>query len=381
MMNQLQMLKMALISYVTNSAKAIWSAIAHPLTIKGKKNGNLIGYRMYGNSTQSGTPTPSAPKEISSVGTLTTKNLLDVESVWSEYANDEGGITFDKANIPANAVTVNCKENTQYTFSFEYQFVDNSDAFICAYFYYTDGYSSSIPTRGDEGAVSVKSIEGKTVSGISFGNGLGSYKSLKLTNMQIEEGTVATEYEPYQKYKIPVKVTGVGKEEIVNIYLDKPLCKVGNYKDEIDFEKGQVIRRVYHEKLTDITSKSSTSSTYYMYLTDLSKRPMVAEKVAYCLSNKFAAGDYSYSNIPRNKYVIKTYRTNAGVDRVAYSLTSSNITDAKAEIGDGFDVIYVLYTEIKESVDLTPLPQYNGTITYEVLTDTPPSGIEVCYYG
>ena len=37
---------------------------------------------------------------------------------------------------------------------------------------------------------------------------------------------------------------------------------------------------------------------------------------------------------------------------------------------------------IQKSVDGLPnLPQYNGTTTYEVLTDTPPSGIEVCYYG
>ena len=37
---------------------------------------------------------------------------------------------------------------------------------------------------------------------------------------------------------------------------------------------------------------------------------------------------------------------------------------------------------IQKSVDGLPnLPQFNGTTTYEVLTDTPPSGIQVCYYG
>ena len=205
--------------------------------------------------------------------------------------------------------------------------------------------------------------------------------SVKLTKMQIEEGTVATEYEPYHKYKIPVKVSSFSQEEIVNIYLNEPLRKVGNYKDILDFEKGQVIRNIYQEKLTTVTSKSSTSSTYYMYLTDLSKRPMVVEKVAHCISDKFNTGDYSYSQIPRNKYVIKTYRTNAGVDRVAYSLTSSNLTDAKAEIGDGFDVCYVLYEPITESIELPPIPQFNGTTTYEVQTDAPPGAIQVCYYG
>ena len=257
----LSMLKKAMISYVTNVGKAIWSEIAHPLTIKGKKSGNLISYRMYGNSTQSGTPTPSDPKEIKSVGELVT--------------------------------------------------------------------------------------EGENVG----------------------------------QYKISVKVSSVGKEKIVDIYLDEPLRMVGEYNDEIDFEKGQVTRRIYREKITDIASKSSTSGTYYMYLSDLSKRPMVAEGVAYCIASKFKTGALKYSEIPWNKYTIKTYRTSGGVDRVAYSLTSNNLTNARAEIGDGFDVCYVLYTAITENIELPPLPQFNGTTTYEVITDTPPSGVEVCYYG
>ena len=257
-MNQLQMLKMALISYVTNMGKAIWSAIAHPLTIKGKKNGNLIGYRMYGNSKQSGTPTPSSPKEISSVG------------------------IYDEAS---------------------------------------------------------------------------------------------------GKYKIPVKVTGIGKEEVVNIYLDKPLCKVGDYKDEIDFEKGQVIRRVYQQRITKIETKSSTYSTYYLYLNATDERPLVGDRVANCISNKFKTGNYTYTDLSKQAFGIKTYKTSGGAYRIVYSLSSKALEDAQKEIGDGFDVIYVLNTAITENIDLTPLPQFNGTTTYEVLTDAPPSGIEVCYYG
>jgi hypothetical protein len=42
------MLKRALISYVSNSVKAIWSAVAHPLVIEGSKNCNVKDYRIYG---------------------------------------------------------------------------------------------------------------------------------------------------------------------------------------------------------------------------------------------------------------------------------------------------------------------------------------------
>lgn len=257
----LKMLKKAMITYVTNSAKAVWSEILYPLIIKGKKNCDLISYRMYGNSKQSGTPTPSAPKEINSVGEL------------------------------------------------------------------------------------------------------------------------VTEGENAGKYRVSVKVSGLGKEEIVDIYLDEPLRKVGDYEDVIDFEKGQVVRNIYQERITDITAKGSVSITYYTYLTDTLKRPLVEEGKAHCIASKFKAGNYNYSQIARYKNVIKTYRTTAGIDRIAYSLTSNNIDDARVEIGDGFDVCYVLHTPITENIELPPLPQFNGTTTYEVLTDTPPSGIEVCYYG
>lgn len=373
----LQMLKKAMISYVTNMGKAIWSAIAHPLTIKGKKSGNLIGYRMYGNSEQSGTPTPSSPEEISSVGKLTTKNILDVESVWSEYANVEGGITFDRSNIPTNSAIVNCKENTQYTFSAEYQFIDNSGGGPYILFRYTDGYTSSVSIGGEKGTVFLTSTKDRTISEIVLVKGLGVYSGLKLTNMQLEEGTVATEYEPYQKYKIPVKVSGLGKEETVDIYLDEPLRKVGDYEDEIDFEKRQVIRRIYHERITKITTQGDTNR----YLTTIQKRPYVKEGVAHCLSTKFKPGNVRYAQIMQTMNIIKTYRTGAGANSVVYSLKSSTLADAQAEIGDGFEVCYVLYTPITENIELPPIPQFNGTTTYEVQTDTPPSGIEVCYYG
>ena len=70
-MNQLQMLKMALIAYV-NSVKAVWSKLAYPLSIISKRKGNLKDYRIYGNTVQEGT-------------------LLDIQRTTSDtYLNDSG---------------------------------------------------------------------------------------------------------------------------------------------------------------------------------------------------------------------------------------------------------------------------------------------------
>ena len=51
-----------------------------------------------------------------------------------------------------------------------------------------------------------------------------------LSNIQIEKGTKATEYEPY-------------REEIQTIYTE-PLRSIGDIKDEIDIDKGIIIRRI-----------------------------------------------------------------------------------------------------------------------------------------
>lgn len=370
------MLKMALISYVTNSVKAIWSAVSHPLAIKGKKNGNLIGYRMYGNSKQSGTPTPSSPKEISSVGiydeesgkyripiNVYGKNLINLNeipanSTTAQRYGANGLKAINVGKVEVVRLSLNIPRNTRFRVSWDvkefgggvnmgyYSFIDSNGIYYSATF---DEDGKAFFSTVD---VDIKAIEFR----INTSSDIGSYYIIDNISVSIPN---------YQ----------------TELLLDEPLRKVGEFNDEIDFEKGQVIRRVYQEKLTTVDAKSSTSSTYYSYLTDLAKRPLVADKVAHCLATKFKPGNYAYSQIPRYEYVIKTYRTTAGVDRVAYSLASDNITDAQAEIGDGFEVCYVLYTPITESIELPPLPQFNGTTTYEVLTDAPPSGIQVCYYG
>lgn len=54
---------------------------------------------------------------------------------------------------------------------------------------------------------------------------------IKISNIQIEKGTVATEYEPF-----------IGNLVIANIYLDEPLRKVGTNADYIDFGRQILVR-------------------------------------------------------------------------------------------------------------------------------------------
>ena len=132
-MMQLQMLKMALIAYV-NSMKAVWSAIAHPISIMSKRKGDLKDYRIYGNSVQNGTPTPEEPIEVQSVGELITegeytgkykvpvtvrgKNLLDMSQhtvSQGVYLDNTGTAKANTRFIRISPIAV--KPSTQYTLS------------------------------------------------------------------------------------------------------------------------------------------------------------------------------------------------------------------------------------------------------------------------
>ena len=59
-----------------------------------------------------------------------------------------------------------------------------------------------------------------------------------LDNIQVEEGSVATNYEPYVEPKQ------------YNIYLDEPLRRIGDYADYIDFENQKVVRQIQKNIIT-----------------------------------------------------------------------------------------------------------------------------------
>ena len=63
-------------------------------------------------------------------------------------------------------------------------------------------------------------------------------KNVTITNVQIEEGLTATNYEPYQQ---PIET---------NIYLKEPLRKSNDFSDYIDFANSKIIRNIDEVKFT-----------------------------------------------------------------------------------------------------------------------------------
>ena len=389
-MNQLQMLKMALISYV-NSAKAIWSAVAHPLTIIGSKKCNLKDYKIYAGG----------------------KNLLDVQKYYGDYANDNGGISVPNSGIlyyltyDCEKVTGVFKEKTQYTFSCKYNIADTTATVLTPQIHYTDGTRSNLYLgygyRMGEGAASLTSNKGKTVA--SFGFTYGTTSKVfngELTEMQIEEGATATEYEPYQytdnfpitirgknyfdldkvpfsdlttqPYNNGIKATKTSRDNRGNkIPISLPLNKeIKMTMEVVDSKIEGTTERItmgfFNKSGTRVRSTLVTSTKEKKtYIFTLSEEVSYVQFYLQADNAQNVVGDY----VTMDNIMLRT----EGDDTYEHYITPQTIDIFLDEpLGAG--------KVIQKSMDNLPnLPQYKGTTIYEVQADTPPSGIEVCYYG
>ena len=199
----------------------------------------LRDYKVYGNSVQNGTPTPEAPVAIESVGDKTVnlfneqdffKKACEIETLAGyepEYLEIDGkvglrlyGRTCGLGSVADGTrlgIYSGFKDNTQYTFSFDFYDVtalnaNGEEAYgAIIYCYYTDGTvnynlftnDANMRSKNEWRHRTFTSTAGKTIMRINFTYATGVAQTY-FANFQIEEGTTETPYEPYG-YKIPIK--------------------------------------------------------------------------------------------------------------------------------------------------------------------------------
>lgn len=166
-----------------------------------------------GNSTQTGTPTPDAPVPIQSVDDLTLevrgKNLFDPSHILdaSGWTVSDGVYTGT-----SNALYVKYGPNTPYhvsgllgtpqayTISLDYSPTDTSFTTYIVFAYTDDTYEyTNKMIQG--GHYSFTSRSEKVLTGIAFS--FSSGQIISLSNIQLEAGSTATTYEPYQGITVP----------------------------------------------------------------------------------------------------------------------------------------------------------------------------------
>ena len=249
------------------------TATGEAIAIRDGADRRLRGLTLYGKSTQDGTPTPEAPVEIESVENPTVrvcgKNLWnhDYDTVDMSALSGWGSAIWRSEDV----VKV-LKPNTTYTMRFvvtclsvpEYESVFSEDCGFVLYSAQESGKFIRMAMSQDEGAFSVGDRRIATctfttpanVRDASMGyeilryvqrykqaDGTAVYATAKFEEVQLEEYTTATSYEPYTEQTLPVTRTLPGI----------PVTSGGNYTDEngqqwicdeVDFERGVYVQRV-----------------------------------------------------------------------------------------------------------------------------------------
>lgn len=204
-----------------------------------------------GNATQNGTPTPTAPVAVNTttgenVVKITGKNLINENGERSsQYIDNAGNFVSGVANGYVNQ-QLSTKPNTAYTFSASSKTTQNVYIRIGEYrangsFIKRDLISSLNQTITTDAECYIL----KTCIDVSAGN--------HFTNPQLELGSTATAYEPYQGQSHTIDLGSI------------ELAKIGNYQDRIYKQDG----KWYVEKQTGKIASyaGETISTDYISTT------------------------------------------------------------------------------------------------------------------
>lgn len=238
------------------------TASGNPVSITDSVEWPLPGLKVYGKSTQDGTPSPESPVPIVSAGddgnlelVITGKNLLDISKMPQQskkgitFSLENGGIKIDGTatadtdspifpfRLPAGTYISNMNK-TRFPWLISVSYVVNKKD---GSQYYLNASQAFTVTDEDTGKYFYFAVEkGKSVNEIIF--------------PQLEVGSIATPYEPYKSQSLPIS-TPNGLPGI-------PVDSGGNYTDasgqqwvcdEFDFSRGVYVQRV--KKITSYTDE------------------------------------------------------------------------------------------------------------------------------
>lgn len=213
----------------------------------------LQGLKLFGKSTQDGTPTPDAPVEIVSVGasgkiraSVHGKNILPYPFI--DTTKTVNGITFTDngdGTITVNGTATGYADFTLYK---------NTDKPLC-----TEGFLHGCPVGGSNESFSLRVSDLVTKSGTDIGNGCGIYCEAKYIFIRVLTGTTVNNltFAPMVNNGLLALPFEKGAEkqeiEIIRTLPGIPVTSGGNYTDangqqwicdEIDLARGVYVRRI-----------------------------------------------------------------------------------------------------------------------------------------
>ena len=193
--------------------------------------------------------------------------------------------------------------------------------------------------------------------------------------MMLEVGSTATEYEPYQEPKE------------INVYLDEPLRKMGDYADYIDLESKKVVRKVNCYTLskdpTVWTEDSTTTAGGKVFRTDVTVTPLIGASIADTFMNHFSlTNKSSTSSFVPCEYRFAYSSDSIASSRIYVSPTQTTIEEFMVWLTSNESKVYYPIPDNEQNVETPQLPTFaNQTTIYTVHTTVLPSNMEVTYYS
>ena len=367
-----------------------------PITLQKCKNADLVDYKIYGESVQDGTPTPETPIEVESVGDydletgkykipvkVSGKNKFDINNVNLGAINQsalnrppkiENNIIYSGGvygSTEGACLYIDTLGENDWTISFNANFEDTETTRNYRIYRFNEfketGLIDSANRLGlykvNEYTTTTVDTTGYRYVGIVFFS-VNQY-GIEITNLQFERGTTPTNYEPYTE---PITT---------NIYLDKPLRKMGDCADYIDFKNQKVFRNIIEGTLTGNISWSTSGTRFYYSNSNLNIKCLGTD-VKCIMSNTLKGTTW---NLIRNSGTGIGIYTDNRVDVRADGIWST-ADDVKAYLSENpITYIALALNPTEEEVELPNILLNKRTNIIETDTTIPSSYMETVYYG
>ena len=371
----------------SDKADAVKKASGEIVSLTNSVHTPLYGFKLYGKTTQNGTPTPEAPVELVSAGedgsvevSVLGKNLLVDDLTGTYTGNGTNQIKTESINIIGGFLP-----NMQYTLRVDYLctdvvaassgnlmywgiiYTDGSIAYNCGIT--SDTVNSKSLTYTTDANKTVQRITMTTHNRFTSGN-------IAINGIQISVGTEASDCEPY---KIPETLTVSTPNGLAGI----PVTSGGNYTDnngqqwicdEVDFARGVYVQRIGKSTVNlALIYPQSNSPSYASFVT-----------VGKINAVNFGVMSPVAVQIPNNNVAL---RSNGRItENAANCVFWGEAGDGEAELRskyDGTELYYVLATPIETPLSAEQLQAYASLHTNEpnttIMNDSN-AGMEVKYY-
>lgn len=288
--------------------------------------------------------------------TTTGKNLFDINQTVDGYFGSNGNISQpDFNNKVSNYIKV--KPNTVYIYSFDgFSNNDVGGIYWTGWFYY-NSQKEIIGSRqaNSGGNESNKKITFTTPSDCNYIRIGSRGLSLNGATVQLEEGSVATPYEPY-------------KTNILTVNEDVELRGIGDVQDTLDCLTGEVTERVGEIVLNgseNWTLRKTSENTLVFNVEDLGLNSFTdfQSSTTKMMSDKFVTG--YYENNDKEFICGKANGQGLLIGILKSKLATQDVKGLKQYLSQNpITVQYQLATESIKTVDLMPSGTHPSTTPY-----------------